>query len=319
MADRTNSDVDRALEAFGGKGLKYHNFGTFEPRHGIEEVAPTLVSDDQEYDPFAVALPPPEPPPRPSSRRAQSEAASEAYPLLGAAVPDAAHMPIHASYDPAPPHQAFREDEAEDPMDVHETPAYAPLPRRARAAMDYNPPPPDLPPPDPYPLGRAAMPTPVAERGWVPPPLVEPTPPMPYPPAMMAPPPPPPAPPPPPLVERFPEPVFAPPPPRSAEPYRAAPVSSAYVSPALSAAPLAPVAMASAPIAATPIAAAPIAATPIAATAGGRLRRASCGRTGLRPAALVASNSRPCHAAAARPPLAGGTVPHSDQRAGSRA
>ncbi len=245
MVDKTNSDVERALEAFGGSGLKYRIFGTFSPKPSAHAGANSRASsEDTEGDTFASASQAPTAVTAVAPVTSSSGATGQAdtlYPLLGAALPEASVVPVAPAPDQMPRRASPRVIPDEFPaapapfstrqgrpatayvpptmpapsVTVPMAPSPAPRPATPPPAAPpavaapvvrevihppvipsaVTPPAPVLPPSPASSLltetaalpARGAVTTPVAERGWVPPP---PAPPEPPPPQVVAPPPP---------------------------------------------------------------------------------------------------------------------------------
>lgn len=232
MVEKTNSDVDRALEAFGGSALKYRSFGSFTPKPGHSAISPPVIPiDDADVDPFATIQPASSQSgfQQPAASSAPSSSQADAfYPLLGAAMPEASSVPVQGAAETASRRQTAARPSFDDlpiaqapfpPRQVRPATAYVPPTTPAASPAPPAPAPRHVAPPEPVAVApppapvvethptppRAAVFTPVAERGWVPPP------PMPEPPAPVAPP----APPPPlPVAEA----VEIPAPPRDAPP-----------------------------------------------------------------------------------------------------
>ncbi len=189
MDDNTNSDVERALETFGGSSLKYRSFGTFALRPTPSSAAsPVPAVDDEDagvagqlpappaFSPSAQpAAPLPAAPPAPPAAAAGHHA-DTLYPLLGAALPEASAVQVQPS----------GKRQAGAPVSPGPEPVVPPasyVPRQSRPATAYVPPtvpspsvtPPGLTDPFPPPVAavsvRPVLSTPVAERGWVPPPV----------------------------------------------------------------------------------------------------------------------------------------------------
>jgi len=194
LDDNTNSDVERALETFGGSSLKYRSFGTFALRPTTSPAAPPAPATDDEGDAGIAQLPSPAtfpagvPPAAPlpvMSRPTAEHHADTLYPLLGAALPEASAVQVQP---------AGKRNAGDARLTVPE-PAVPPasyVPRQGRPATAYvhpTMPSPSVPSPGtpnsgladtvppplvavpPAPPVRPVLSTPVAERGWVPPPV----------------------------------------------------------------------------------------------------------------------------------------------------
>ncbi len=204
MTDKPYADVDKALATFGAAPIKYRSFGSpvLRPAARVPLAPPADLPDEPEYDPVKASTPPPvalapiappvavpppvlPPPARPDHRPAMrsgpvvaqppptaaeprhadlSESASKLFPLLAAALPEAADVMV------APDAPSWGRDGAGGtgaaaPPPVYQAPPMpAPLPVPHAAA-------PDMP-------VLAAPPAPVMQPPPMPPPAI-PSPPIP--------------------------------------------------------------------------------------------------------------------------------------------